>query len=557
MKDLMVAYEEARFGTALQKGAASLGVERLKTQAQQATSPEQVEQIQGWLSRLLGKARKVLGEEGTSAEARKSWQSVVAEAPEARKLLSERLAELLSGGGTESAGRAGARGSTASTIARGVKGAGRGAAATAARSFSPDYQLTDLWAAPQSERELLGGKTRLDVLEILERAMDKAKRPTPQAATPLLSGLSKARGGLKSLIRNAKVTRALKTLGPLGAGLGIPLVGYGALKGLDALLTSKKAADDTRSLTSRVADYFAMSKLTPQNRKLRDAIEQLIRNEKRLRAQALDEIHASRESLHAPASTGLIGLTSDIVRSAIPGLAPTAAVQDTGIEKPAVDLEMSEGPSGFGTLAHLLAGATGAGVGAGVQSGALGGLRRADILAEGLPANLSKVISDAIQGVGPEQAQAATKKLLQGMSGKQLAQLAGAEKPGILSGLSNLLTHRTVRDPQGRLLRRLRATVGGSPATSKRLSSRVIEQLGNALKGAQRSGVTPPGWKLGAGIGAAALTLPFVIGNLLRARSLRAQGGAPTRAAATRAAQLLARANALQEQRQQLLSQLS
>lgn len=538
MKDLMAAYEEARFGTPELEKSAAVTPDDLMRAASTARTADEAHDVMGWLERLVGKARRQLSSSTTTPEAAASWYSVVQAAPEASQMMAARFNELSQ------------RAAAIATARTALQGAP--SIATSARAAAPQAAALQSLTAPLGAQTLLPGFKLEDLLPAVAAAPASAARAVGQPFR-----IPARRKALRGLLRNAKVVRALKTFAPIGLGIGAPLAGYGALKGLDALLTAKKAADDSRSLTSRIADYFAMSKLTPESRRLRDTIERLIRDEKRLRAQALDEIQASRSRLQAPVSTGPLGLASDIVRSAIPGLAPTAALEDDGIEKGAIDLELDEGPSGGGTLAHLLAGGVGAGIGAGVQRGALGGLRRADILAEGLPANLSSVISDAVQGVGSEQTQAATKKLLQGMRGTQLAQLAGAERPGILSGLSNLLTHRTVRDPQGRLLRRLRATVGESPATSKRLASRVIEQLGNALKGAQRSGVTAPGWKLGAGIGAAALTLPFVIRNLIRARSIRAEGGPAASAAATRAAQLLAQANKLQEQRQQLLSQLS
>jgi len=315
---------------------------------------------------------------------------------------------------------------------------------------------------------------------------------------------------------------------------------------------------------SRIADYFAMSKLTPENRELRDTIESSIRDEKRLREQAKGEITTAKKRLKGPADQSAYGWIVDLMRSAVPGLAPTAAPKDDGIEKKSVDVELDEGPSTVGTLAHLLAGGTGAGIGAGVQSGYFGGQRAAQLLSQALPSDAVKKI------VGASGTTGAGKKVLQQaleqLDPTEIAMLTQKPSTSILRRLSDAIYGARGGDPAmaaeknlvSKIIGAAKGMKKGRPAAStlSDIAMRTPAFISRAFRD-WRSKVPAGGWRLGAGVGAAAATLPFILYNLLRARRVRAQGGPATGAAATRAAQLLAQANKLQSERQGLLPKLS
>lgn len=315
---------------------------------------------------------------------------------------------------------------------------------------------------------------------------------------------------------------------------------------------------------SDIADYFAMSKLTPTNRKLRDTIEESIRDEKRLREQAKSEITTAKKRIREPADQSAYGWIVDLARSAIPGLAPTAAPKDDGIEKTALDTELDEGPSTIGTLAHLLAGGAGAGIGAGVQSGYFGGQRAAQLAAQALPSDAVKQIVGAsgIEGAGKKVLQRA----LQELDPTEIAMLTQMPSTSPLRRLSDFIFGARGGDPAmaaeknlvSKIIGAAKGMKKGRPAVStlSDIAMRTPAFISRAFRD-WRSKIPAGGWKLGAGIGAAATTLPFILYNLARARRVRAQGGPATGAAATRAAQLLAQAGKLQQERQQMLPQLS
>jgi hypothetical protein len=336
----------------------------------------------------------------------------------------------------------------------------------------------------------------------------------------------------------------------------------------------KRAADDDRGMLSRVADYFAMSKLTPDTRKLRDTVEASIREERRLRAQAKDEVIAAKRRIKAPADTGGLSWITDIVRSAVPGLAPAAAPKDDGITKVAVELD--EGPSTPGTLAHLLAAGTGAGLGAHTQMGTFGGMGAAQRAAATYPksmATAAKTITGTMTKMSPTH-QHALGQALREMDPKELALLA-QKAPGnpiskVLRQVANVFSGAGRKPEQAAAKKLVRELAGTFPRAAGGTKSQLVtairelaEQAPEAIRRGQSSFsrgagtvLSSPGWKRGAGIGAAAATLPFVLYNLVRARKLRSQGGLGTAEAYNRAVKLLTEASKVRGERENLVNAL-
>lgn len=351
----------------------------------------------------------------------------------------------------------------------------------------------------------------------------------------------------------------------------------------DTARFGKAAADDERGMLSRIADHFAMSKLTPRNRKLRDTIEQSIRDEKRLREQAKGEITAAKEQLAQPPSTGGLSWITDLIRSSIPGLAPVAAPKDDGITKKSV--ELNEGPSTLGTLAHILSAGTGAGLGAGIQTGAFGGLREAQRLAEAYP----EVSADFAQRIAaeaklPQNLTGRPRQMLQealtDMKPEQLA-LLSQQRPtnriaGKLEQLSDLVAggRGSRAKAEQALEQALRSripphAVGPLTPQMSNMWEEIVGNLRGSVPGGaeraqagwirrlSRQGRAPTrGWKLGAGVGAALGSLPFVLFNLLRARQLRQQGGPAAVSARNRAVRLLSEAAQERARRHRMLKEL-
>ena len=348
----------------------------------------------------------------------------------------------------------------------------------------------------------------------------------------------------------------------------------------------KSAEDDNRGPLSRFADYFAMSKLTPENRELRDTIESSIRDEKHLRDKAKDEIASARSRMKQPASTGGLSWLVDIARSIVPGFAVTAAPKDDGIEKDAVELD--EGPLPIGTLSHVAAGGLGGLAGAGAQRGWFGGTPAAQEAAQFYPRKISdiasaiagevgggdrKTLEDALKQMSAEdialisQKQPALGKMV-GRGRNQKLELTALEKiqqlwrklkGSVLEPASDI---GALRAPGQRAIAEKKLTdllEGKFKGTAKKLMPDVPEAIRKVQSGYRRTSrrvPIPKGWKTGAGIGAAAATLPFVLYNLIRARRVRSQGGPATGGARRRAIKLLAEADKMRGGREQLLTKL-
>lgn len=328
----------------------------------------------------------------------------------------------------------------------------------------------------------------------------------------------------------------------------------------------KTAADDERGTLSRMADYFAMSKLTPENRELRDTLEESIREEKRLRDEAKGEISSAKKRLKQPASTGGLSWLFDLARSVVPGFALTAAPKDDGIVKGAVEVD-DAGPSPIGTLAHATAGGLGALGGAGVQRGWFGGMRGAQEAAQYYPRKMENVVSNIAQEVDVSDAvRKRIAKDLKKLTPEELALVAQGKPGGIMGYLrkifepiSDLSTGSKIGQraaAEAKLTGLLSKGVGAVDPKVQQALPKAIKEIQKGFRRSTKRTIPTLGWKTGAGIGAAALTLPFVLYNLIRARRVRAQGGPATGAARRRAEQMLAAADKQRAEREKLLAKL-
>jgi hypothetical protein len=315
----------------------------------------------------------------------------------------------------------------------------------------------------------------------------------------------------------------------------------------------KHAATDNRSALSRLVDYFAMSKLTPENRKLRDTIEDSIREEQRLRDQAKDEVVYAKQRLSGPPEKGKLGWLTDVVRSMIPGLAPVATPKSDGMTKLALE---EDEPSTAGTLAHTLSALLGAGAGAGIQHGSFGGLRGAAEAARVVPAapQMAKDIVGRLGTVaGTGKSREALARKLQEIDPATLMQLTQRERP-LLTRLSNFFARPAGRPAtRGAATKEVSKVLGPAKKQLMQKLPDVLTQLSSTWRhGLEQAGKTIPaaGWRIGAGAGALAMSLPFIISNIVRARKVREQGGPAATSARGRATELMQRAEELQKARQ-------
>lgn len=307
----------------------------------------------------------------------------------------------------------------------------------------------------------------------------------------------------------------------------------------------KKPKEVRPGLRKFVRGYFPTTdeQLTERLRAIRDAIEESIRTEERLRQKALEAAGYAGHKTRTARPGGPIGWGWDIVRAAVPGLSPAAA-KDDGIDKEAQPPESAEYPSEsrWYPAIHLGMGVTGAGLGA---AHALRGLTEAGRLSAA-----KRLLSAAPvqRGVKPEE-------LL-----KSIARLAGRDPETLTAGA----VEKAIATARGApLLTRLKRLVTSPRLAWKQMRGKLPTirppaarvELGQRALQHLREGVKLP-WKRTAIAGAAIATaLPFLI-NLWRNRAIRAKGGPEATRAARKAQYWLDQAERIGKWRRQQLSQM-
>ena len=300
-----------------------------------------------------------------------------------------------------------------------------------------------------------------------------------------------------------------------------------------------KNAAEAASLPTRaglrrfVSGYFpGDNDLTERLRSIRNAIEESIREEERLKAKALEATgYAKHRTLRARAG-GPVGLGWDVIRASIPGLSPQAAEAD-GIEK---DAQPPEPDSRWGPAVHLGAGLAGAGLG--VRHAIVGltetGRRRA--------------IHRLLSAAGKEEGMKKLVENLRAVTSAPKAKLREFEA--------------AIREARGApLLTKLRSRIAGYfgrapvvPTPTGAQAKAVVAKAGRRTLAHLRGTKVP--WKGKAAIGAAALTVPFFLYNFWKNRAVRAKGGPEAIRAAQKAEHWLGRAEKIRKWRGQQISQM-
>ena len=307
----------------------------------------------------------------------------------------------------------------------------------------------------------------------------------------------------------------------------------------------------TRAGLRRFVSGYFPSALSERLRQIRDAIEESIREEERLRGKARKATSYAKHKVTTVPSMGPGGLAWDVIRAAIPGLSPHASETD-GIEKTA---QSPESDSRWYPAIHLGAGAAGAGLGA---AQALRGLTEAGRL----------TAAKRLFSAAAVQRELAPKELLERIAtmagrptGKGLM-LTVPEVEGAIAAARGKPAISRLRQLPGQL-GRLYARIRGSapiPAPAPPLAQGVAtalaakQELGRRAVSHLRSVKIP--WKGKAAIGAAALTLPFFLYNFWKNRAVRAKGGPEALRAAQKAEHWLDRSEKIRKWRGQQLSQL-
>lgn len=219
-------------------------------------------------------------------------------------------------------------------------------------------------------------------------------------------------------------------------------------------------------------------------------------------------------------------------------------------------------------LAHLGAAGADALVGAGVQRGSFGGFRGAEALRA------------ATKDLGPELSKAMGGKVGTAFTKADLlndvALAAQRKRIPVLTRLSNYFSPkfwgRKITGSKAPMtaveaFKRLPKGLGladDAVTGMKQLSSAGTKALNRGLKSGVGKGIgskvlraIKPKGKLGALLGALAVTAPFIAARLWKTRRLRASGGTAGQEAARKAEELLGGADKLRQERQQLMTQLT
>jgi hypothetical protein len=345
----------------------------------------------------------------------------------------------------------------------------------------------------------------------------------------------------------------------------------------------------------------------PKKRAVRDKIEDLIREERRKREDAKAALEYGKHRIKNP-DTGWLGLGWDTLTSLIP-----AAAFDPPIVKEGQDPADEDIGGRIFDVSHGLAAGTGAGAGALIGRGSLGGLYGAKAMEEGAGGSQA-VLTKILEEAGDVDEDVA--KALRYATGKGDIALA-AQRPGITERVTKYLSPKywsrrlgagkglpttaaearkslgtiaerrlleavdPAREAMGEIRRLAReagkrvGAAGGGKAGAKAVEKSVrsaakkigekwvpeatkvtrlrgiVDDLGRLGTKVNRS-VGRRG-KIGALIGALALTAPFVASKFIGKRRLRAAGGKQGQAALRKAKQLIEGANKLREERKLLM----
>jgi len=305
------------------------------------------------------------------------------------------------------------------------------------------------------------------------------------------------------------------------------------------------------------------TKMDPKTRAIRDRIEDLIREERRKRESAQSAIDYGKERLANAGKPSTLGWVADISRSLIPGLSISADTARRIVKSAKGETSADESMGGrIFDLAHLGAGAGGAGLGYAASKGALGDVgsvtRLANKLGDPLSGKLTKALGGGMADIGAKHPDI-------------LALAAQGDRGGTLRKLTNLISPRYwwrratggVTTPEA-----ARGFIGGkmlqsnkTPADALSALRKLKGMLGPTVKkvtglGAGAKRLKLPG-KWGAVAGAGIATLPFILARLAKTRSLRASGGTAGHESARKAEELLEQAAQSRKEREELLAQLS
>jgi len=182
---------------------------------------------------------------------------------------------------------------------------------------------------------------------------------------------------------------------------------------------------------------FGLKELTPEQQRVRALVEQSVTDEQLARQKALSKLRAARERLTTNTQPGSATKLLDFARALVPGLSITAAPKDDGITKQSADLPEESVGGRAGDIAQALAVLSGAGLGAGIQRGAFGGHRAAELAAKELgtaPGAYIKRVGEHID-LKPLQDALTTAAGREGID----LQLA-AQKPGTMQRIADIFS---------------------------------------------------------------------------------------------------------------------
>lgn len=266
---------------------------------------------------------------------------------------------------------------------------------------------------------------------------------------------------------------------------------------IPSTLTNEPALQQVIEIPKRIRRYFEMPQLTPRMRAIRNAIEESIRKEKELRAEAQRMLSIANKRWLA-SDNSLLGWLRDIGASAIPGT-KLASFTKTARRRPKPLTDPAH--TWFDTaLNYGQLGSMGLGVHMGL-SGTAFRPETAENVARAAIARSGKKLPAVMKELGEEFINLPT----QGAPNTALKEIANA---GTLK--------QYLKNLPGRIL--------GRPSTGQQLRSRLASTLGRWTLGSR-------GRAIGLGL---ALSLPFTILKLIRNRQSRAAGGSAARLAALR-----------------------
>ncbi len=278
---------------------------------------------------------------------------------------------------------------------------------------------------------------------------------------------------------------------------------------VEARFGKAAAADAVATDPKGVKAYLTMPQLTEQTLAIRNAIEESVRREQRLKAKAKALAEYARRRVSEAPQAGFTGQVSDIARAMVPGLSPAASTESIEKTGGVLTYTTPEAEKKY-DIAHILAAGGGAGLGAMAQRGLLGA---------GSSEQALQRLIEAARGAGAS---------VTGLPSPAAAAPAGTLR-GILGTLKSVLKLKGV-------------------PTAAAQRSQILARAAGRGRGL--------GGGKGALIGAALVSLPFALRRWWINRQMRARGGRAAAEAATTAEANIAAAQKLQAWRQKQLAQL-